>query len=405
MRVLILSPVFPSPPNTGTKIRIYHTIKKLSENHEVTLVSLTWDTPESYPMDELEKMCHKVFLFTLKKTKKTAIIKSVFSKYPYMVVRLYSNAFRNKINELLYAEKYDIVWTNRLCMSVFLDSSKLAHCITLLDEHNADELMFWRLIQNSSNIAVKFWGILNMIKMRIFRQKFMHYFDVCLSVSKQDADFAKKLAPGKLDVWIAPNGVDTDFFKLSGTSTEESIIMFCGSMDVLMNIDAAMTFAKEVFPLVRKEIPESQFWIVGKNPTREIRNLENFKNVKVTGTVEDVRPYYEKATVFVAPFKFGGGTKLKILEAMSMGVPIVATDIGCQGIEAVDGIHIVVENDMDNFAKKTICLLKDKSERERIANNGRSLVEGKYDWQKIIGSVEEKLKNMLGEGVEKHESR
>lgn len=398
MRILVLSPALPLPPNTGTQRRIYHTIKELSMNNEITLVSLTEETPGFNQIEELEKICHKVFAFTCENTKKSAIIKSIFSKYPYLVARFYSNAFRNKVNELLYSERFDIVWVNAFDMSIFLNQNKLAHCITVVDEHNADELVWRRIFQNSSNIAVKLFGILNMIKVRIFRQKFMSYFDVCLSVSKQDADFAEKWASGKLDVWVVPNGVDTDFFKTLGTSTEENIIMFCGAMDVLMNIDAAMTFAMDVFPLIREEIPDSQFWIVGKNPTREIRNLENLKSVKVTGTVEDVRPYYEKSTVFVAPFKFGGGTKLKIFEAMAMKVPIVATEVGAQGIEAIDGIHMILENDMGNFAKKTICLLKDKSERERIANNARVLVEEEYDWRNIIGSVEEKLRNLIERG-------
>jgi glycosyltransferase involved in cell wall biosynthesis len=173
--------------------------------------------------------------------------------------------------------------------------------------------------------------------------------------------------------------------------------MFCGAMDVTMNIDAVERFANEVFPKVKQEMPDSEFWVVGKDPMKKVKALGSQQGIKITGTVEDVRPYYEEATLFVAPFRFGGGTKLKILEAMAMGIPIISTDVGCQGIEVVNGEHVIIENNLNNFAPKIMHLLNCKEERKMISKNARYLVEEKYSWKGIISNIERKIRDLVKE--------
>jgi len=302
---------------------------------------------------------------------------------------------------LIQENEFDVIWVNSMNMGVYLDKNSLSNEIVVLDQHNVDELVWRKLYENSDNFIVKRFGRSNAQKHIRLREKLVELFDVSLSVCQEDAEFTRRWAPNSLHVWVAPNGVDTEYFKPTGDTKEENIIMFCGSMSVNMNIDAVDRFAKQVFPSVKQEIPDCEFWIVGKDPVPKVKALENYQGIKVTGTVADVSPYYEKAVLFVAPFRFGGGTKLKILESMAAGIPIVSTDVGCQGIEVINGKHIVIENDLNNFAAKVVYLLNNREEGKMVSQSARNLVEEKYSWKGIVNKIESQLENLVQEGPKK----
>jgi glycosyltransferase involved in cell wall biosynthesis len=181
---------------------------------------------------------------------------------------------------------------------------------------------------------------------------------------------------------------------LTGNKDSNAIIL-CAGLSVYRNRQAALWFAQNVFPTVRKEIPNAEFWIVGSNPNREIRELEETPGVHVTGTVEDVRPYYRRAVVSVAPYRYGEGTKLKVLEAMASGVPVIGTTIGCQGIEVVDGEQVLIANSEKEFSDGVIDLLRDAKRRTQMAGAARRLIEQKYTWKKIVGDLEPKLQALV----------
>jgi len=211
--------------------------------------------------------------------------------------------------------------------------------------------------------------------------------DVILSVSEEDAAFTRARLPNPATkVWVVPNGVEIGSF-VPNRPLPENRIIFCGAMDILMNIDAVVRFARRVFPEVREIVPDAEFWIVGRNPDDKVRALDSIPGVKVTGQVADVRPYYAKSKVAVAPFRYGGGTKLKVLEAMALGVPVVATPIGCQGIKCVSGKHLLVEEAEEEFALSVVNLLNDDVLWKSIVVEARRLVEQRYSWEKILEKV------------------
>jgi len=166
--------------------------------------------------------------------------------------------------------------------------------------------------------------------------------------------------------------------------------------------DAAQWFVGQIYPRVRAQFPGAEFWIVGANPAPAVRQLATIEGVKVTGTVPDIRPYLGSARVFVAPFRFGGGTKLKVLEAMAMGLPVVATSVGCQGIPVNDGIHLLLRDSPEEFAAGVVALLKDSAQCEMLGANARQLIETKFSWEAIVSDVEKRLSNLGPEGKVAH---
>jgi glycosyltransferase involved in cell wall biosynthesis len=154
-----------------------------------------------------------------------------------------------------------------------------------------------------------------------------------------------------------------------------------------MNIDAVEIFVTKIFPHIKKYIPDAEFWVVGRNPILRVRQLGKQDGVKIIGTVSDVRPYYERAKVAVAPFQYGAGTKLKVLEAMAMGVPLVATRIGAHGIKVASGKHIMIVDDYMKFSQSVIKIMQDNSLHRALTIQAKQLVLGKYSWENIMRDI------------------
>ncbi len=195
-----------------------------------------------------------------------------------------------------------------------------------------------------------------------------------------------------------PNGVDTAFFSRRNTAEAGRDIVFVGSMDYHANIDAALYFAREIWPALRGDMPERRFVIVGARPTAEVLALASDPGVEVTGTVPDIRPYYESAAAVVVPVRVGSGTRLKVLEAMAAGAPIVSTTLGAEGIEYTDGRDLLIADSAPDFTRRLRELLGNGELLRSIAGGGRELVERKYDWN-IIGS---KLFDFYAESAGNH---
>jgi glycosyltransferase involved in cell wall biosynthesis len=213
-----------------------------------------------------------------------------------------------------------------------------------------------------------------------------------LCASDREAEFARTHLPPRVKLWTVPNGVDTDFFVPGAREGRDGhSIVLCAGFTVYRNSEAAIWFARTVYPRIKHEISQAEFWIVGSHPSQEVRQLAEIPGVHVTGTVEDVRPFYARAAVSVAPYRYGEGTKLKVLEAMASGAPVVSTPIGCQGIEVKDGEHVLIVNSADAFTERIVYLLRNEELRTSMAARARSLIEREYAWRKIVGDLDPEL--------------
>ena len=220
-------------------------------------------------------------------------------------------------------------------------------------------------------------------KLRRYESETSPRFDMNIVVSDKDGELLADRVPG-VRTCVVPNGVDVDYFAPSTTPQEQALI-YTGGMNMFANRDAVMYFLTEIWPLVREKVPGARFYAVGQEPPRELVAFgERDPQVVVTGFVDDIRPYVQKAAVYVVPLRVGGGTRLKVLDSMASGKALVSTSIGCEGIEVRPGEHLEVADTPETFARTTLAVLGDAERRRVLGAAARGLVEQRYAWQ-VIG--------------------
>ncbi|VAX32448.1 hypothetical protein MNBD_NITROSPIRAE02-919, partial [hydrothermal vent metagenome] len=308
--------------------------------------------------------------------------------------KYYQKNMKRKIREVLKENKIDVVHFDMLHMSRY--QTLMDGMPTTLTEHNVESLRILSLLRNSKNVAFKAFMYLQYIKLKSFEKRACAGFDICAAVSEDDLKALKAMSPDA-NLVVIPNGVDTGYFAPDDTPSLPNSLIWVGGMNSIYNREAVDFFIEEILPLIQKEIPGVTFTVVGKSPTKKLLHIaKTNKNIEIVGYVEDVRPYICKAAVYIAPIKSGGGTKLKVLNALSLAKPVVTTSVGAEGIEVKDNKHLVIADDPGLFAKRTIELLKEPQNAAKLGENGRRLMVEKYDWG-IIGEkmnrIYEKLLN------------
>lgn len=382
MKILFVAPRFPLPANTGAKIRTYNLLKALSKENEVTLISFSFNgTIECKHIAVLEKQSIKVYLV---KNGENINPFAFFSNKPIIVQKYYSLRMVNKINEVLTKEKFDIVHFDHVHMSQYRNA--VDNIPAFFDGHNVETGIWNRLMEMKSGV-LKYLYKSQADKMQRFEAQTANRFAKRFVVSESDKELLSSISGKRDDIEVLPNGVDTGYFKStvrSPQSTEDTLV-FTGSMDWLPNNDAVEYFCNDILPLIWQRRSSIKFYVVGKNPSKSLLELgKNDKRIVFTGEVEDVRPYIEMAKAFVVPMRIGGGTRLKILEAMAMQKAVVSTTVGAEGIDYIEDINILLADKPKAFADKAVSLLDDQNKAKIMGQNARKFVCDKYDWR-IIG--------------------
>ena len=309
----------------------------------------------------------------------------LLSQFPYSILKYYSKNMEKALNALRQSNPFDILHVDHLHMAHYRGS--FDGIPVILDEHNVEYKILERCVEVERSILKKMLFAAQARKMKRFEAEKVREFSDVLAVSEGDRNILNSLGKNQTRVHVIPNGVDTEFFQLTIDARQSSgeALVFTGSMDWLPNEDAVLFFCREILPLIWKEKPQIKFYIVGKSPSPAIEVLAGQEpRIIVTGKVDDVRPFIEQAKVFVVPMRVGGGTRLKILEAMSMQKPVVSTTVGAEGIQYTDGKDIVLADRPQDFADQVIALLDDPSRAGRMGLSARKLVCDRYDWN-IIG--------------------
>jgi glycosyltransferase involved in cell wall biosynthesis len=303
--------------------------------------------------------------------------------------------------QLLGNQSFDLIWVNLSILVDILPSALIKDTPVVLDQQECEELVYKGYLLQGS-LEERLFALINLIKLKKFEQRILSRISTILCVSEEEAAFMQSRVPRQVKVWTVPNGVDEEFFRPgSPLENKKNYIILCSNLSVRRNINAAVWFTKCIFPKIKEQIPDAEFWIVGSNPTSEIWKLNSISGVHVTGTVNDIRNYYAKGKVFVAPYHFGAGTKLKVLEAMASGIPIVSTTVGCQGIDVINGQHLLIANTETDFSERVIELLGNSQRAQKLAAAAQALVRDKYRWEKIVDELEPKLLELVGQGTQK----
>jgi glycosyltransferase involved in cell wall biosynthesis len=295
------------------------------------------------------------------------------------------------IDKNISAIRYDAILINLASMG-FFDYRTSAK--TILDAHNIEHDIWRRLSEADSTMLRTFWARYELKKFRPEEIRIFKKHDAMLLTSTRDKELADTLAP-EVHKHVVPNGVDTKYFGSLGEPLEPHSVVFTGAMNYVPNTDAALFFVQEIFPRILERIPEAKVYFVGTYPPKRLLQCQN-SQVVVTGTVDDVRPYVRKASAYIVPLRIGGGTRFKILEAMSMGRPIVTTTVGCEGIPIKHGETALIANDAQSFADCTVHMLKDRLLRERLVKKGTDLVRSSYEWDVIGKSLLAAIQETVG---------
>ena len=398
MKILMLSPVHPCPPNRGSKIRVYHSVDRLRRQNTIHGLSFSdADSSQSGVPEhdgEQNPVCETIESKGNPKGTFASAAHSVLDNTTYRGAKFDGSGFRDRLREVVTAEDFDLLWVHFLNMLRFFQESDLWDAVRdvpiVLDQHNDVERV-WQRNRQQGGIAEQLFARWNIDQIRDLRSWTLPRCDVILSVSEEDAETTRTQVENT-PVWVAPNGVDLDRFSSdSGTVSMSPRLLFVGSMDVKMNIDAITWFAREIYPQIRAHIPDAEFQVVGRNPASEVRALDQQEGIDVTGGVERVRPYYERAGVAVVPLRRGGGTKLKVPEAMAARVPVVATSVGAQGLNIEDGVHLRIADEAGLFAEAVTELMVDREEAQQLVRAAYDRVEQQYSWTGIYDGVMERI--------------
>ena len=391
-RILFLTPQLPYPPQQGTAIRNYNLMRQVAAEHEVHLLSFADVVGQGDQLGPLREICASLDTVPMPQRSNPDRLQSTLaSPQPDMHHRLLSDLFYQRLKSAVGTVRPDVVQIEGLEMAQYgLPSGRSSGHhppLRVFDDHNAEYLLQKRIFESDSRRPRRWPGALYSLiqwqKLRRYEGRACHLADRVIVCSDADAGALRHLEPGLSPV-IVPNGVDTALYRpelIPPAPLSSPALVFTGKMDFRPNVDAVLWFAAQVLPIVRQASPQVHLYIVGKSPHPRLAPLAQVPGLTMTGFVEDVRPYLAAASVCVVPLLTGGGTRLKVLEAMSMGKAIVSTTLGCEGIPATPGRDLILADAKDDFARQVLALLEDEPRRQELGRAARSFAERHFDWR------------------------
>jgi sugar transferase (PEP-CTERM/EpsH1 system associated) len=374
------------PPDTGGKIRSYNILRELARQHTVTFFSF-YGAHDGDIHPTLQNLFERVICtpLILPEPKSRAEMRQygvrLFSSDPYNITKYCRPEVSRKLEALLGQEKFDVILCDFLAAAGVIPWDWPTPKV--LFTHNV-EAMIWRrhyeVAGNAMWKAVSWWEFR---RTEAAERRYLRLADHVLTVSEADRDaFSPVVNSERLTV--IPTGVDVDYFQPMAVDEAPNSLVFVGSMDWLPNEDAVLYFADAILPMIKQQCPEVSIDVVGRNPSRKLQALaEREQSIRLTGRVEDVRPFVARSSICIVPLRIGGGTRLKIFEAMAMGKAVASTSIGAEGLPVQPGENIVIADAPNDFANSVISLLRNSNERRRLGAAARVLVEENYSWKKV----------------------
>jgi len=393
--VLVLAPFSPYPPSDGGRLRVYTLIRLLSYRYDFHLLSFIENNEQALCFPELKKVCKTVdFVLRANEHKSLFNVLKDWVSLPFHYIGFSTNAMKNKLREVLELQQPDIVQTEFSLMSPYLGLNREFPSIYI--EHDISIIS-----GNSYNPPFKGWKRLieyidRFATLRL-EKKSCRLADCVVTVTDVDRHILRQHVP-EARIETVSTGTDLDYFSREYKGVANRNIVFVGSMGHFPNVDASLYFCAKIFPRIKEEFPDAAFTIVGSGRNAEVSSLaENNPFIRVTGYVEDVRPYIDEAEVFVAPMRKGAGIKGKLLEAMAMCKPMVTTSIGSQGIGIEPERDFLLADDPDVFAKQVLRLFRNPELKRSLAVNAKKICREHYDWRIKAGQMEKIYESLLGD--------
>jgi len=373
MKLLILSIIFPYPSNQGSSLRMAANLETLARYHEVYFLSFTKkDVPKPF-YEHAKRFCKEVKIVQVRRFERLANgILALFSPLPISVGIWRNREMKEQLRKILSRIEFEGVFIFDLKMAPYLDYFK-GNIKTYIDL-DISYSRYYLLINSFLKGPRRFLYRLEQRRMKQYEEKNIEAADGCFIASDVDRNsFPEHF---RKNIRILPNVIDVDDYTFFPRTTPDSgKILFSGRFSYAPNVDGAVFFRREIFPYIERHSRSASFWIVGANPSKDIMKLHDNKRVFVTGYVENMKTYLHQSDVFVCPLRFGGGTRLKILEAMAAGLPVVTTSPGCEGLKVKNGTHLFIENDPASFARRVIEILEGRIDVLEMCRNARNFVQ------------------------------
>ena len=384
MRVLLLTQVLPYPPDSGPKVKTYHVLKYLAQNHQVTLVSFVRDTDKPEYIQHLETLCERVITVPIKRAPLRDLVflgKSLFTGQPWMMLRDERPEMRAALQELSATTRFDVVHADQLNMAQY--ALPFTNSRKVLDLHNALWILYRRMaatlpLHNPMKyLLLRDWRLL-----KNYEGQMCRVFDAVTAVSDEDKQSLIE-AGARSDIQVVPIAIDIDKQAFIHRVPSSPHIVHVGTMYWPANIDGIRWFLDQIYPIIKEQVPNVRCTLIGARPPQDIKDREQTDpSIKVTGYVDDPLPYLQDSSMMIIPLRAGGGMRVKILNAFAQGLPMVSTTVGCEGIHVTNNYDILVADTPQDFAQQTIRLLTDSNLNELLTVHGRQTAEQQYDYRR-----------------------
>lgn len=397
MKILLIDEEFPYPLNSGKRLRTYNLVKHLARTNDITY--LAYGETGSGSFDAIKALGITPVAVSPPDRKQSGLqfywrlLLNLLSPLPYIVTSHFTKRYQDALNQLLRAQKYDIVVCEWTPYAIFFKD--IIECKKIIVAHNIESSIWKRYEKNEINLFKRLYISIQRRKVEKFERDCFRRIDGATTVTKMEAEELASYGLNFSPV-VVENGVDCEYFTPGEQQPDPDQLVFTGAMDWRPNQDAVVYFVNEILPLIKKVKPNLVVNIVGRNPSRMITDLGFRGEVNVTGTVADVRPFVRPAAVYIVPLRIGGGSRLKILEAMAMKKAIVSTSVGAEGLAVTSGQDIVIADTPCGFARAVVELIDDPNLRDNLSHQGFELVHQHYRWEKIAAVFDNYLNNIAG---------
>jgi sugar transferase (PEP-CTERM/EpsH1 system associated) len=398
MHLLFVTYSLPYPPDGGAKARDFQFLRHLASRHRVTCVCLMPPTDETAGVETLRQLGLTVHLFPQRTgvlARAAAAARALTAGRPIACADYFDPGMFAALRRIAATDPADAVQIEHSFLAPYLEALPAPlRSRSLLDLHNIGATQYASLADLPRPPLPRLIARIKAALMRDWEAAAARRFAAVAVVSRLDAEWLRARTTG-VPIHLLPNGADTHHTSFRPQRAASRRLLFVGTMGYAPNADAACWFCDELLPRLRQTFPAIAVDIVGRGPTPEVRALARHHGVRVTGGVSDLAPFYEEAAVVIVPLRAGGGTRLKILEAMAWGRAVVSTHAGCEGLDVIDGEHLLIADEPDRFAAHIAALFDDVPAREALAARARAFVETHHDWDTICARLSSHLEGMI----------
>lgn len=390
MRILFFSPRPFWPQDTGAKLRDYHLARQLALRAEVSYLGFAENGSVDPPSDGSADVFERVVMVRRDRGyTPSKLVRGIIGTVPVTVLNYTTPTMKNMLADLLEAKPYDCVQMESVHLAEYLPIVRQARNQpkVISDWHNIESEVMHRYSTQCTGVAERLYARATATRLEITEHRLLNSSDAVCVCSEREQKYLEAFGPA-CPVTVVENGVDTAFYADAGTGTipERKSLVYVGSMDYHANVDAVVHFVEHAWPAIAAEHPDLTLKIVGRNPGPAVKALAERTRVVVTGSVPDVRPYYREALASIVPLRVGGGTRLKILEAMASGTPVVSTTLGAEGLKVTAGQDLLIAETAGEFAAAVTRLKASSADARQIAESGKRAAKARYDWS-AIGAV------------------